>query len=54
MAPNRILFVDDEPGIRETLSAILQKEGFEVTCPIEIFVASRALPDSGNCGVSMP
>lgn len=31
MAPNKILFVDDEPGIRMTLSAILQNEGFEVT-----------------------
>lgn len=31
MSGNRILFVDDEPIIRMTLSVILQKEGFEVT-----------------------
>jgi two-component system nitrogen regulation response regulator NtrX len=29
MRPHRILIVDDEPGIRETLSGILQDEGFE-------------------------
>ena len=27
---NRILIVDDEPGIRESLSAVLEDEGFEV------------------------
>lgn len=27
----RILFVDDEPGIRATLPLVLQKEGFDVT-----------------------
>src|SRR5438270_8318051 len=28
--PKRVLFVDDEPGIRQTLPAILEGEGFEV------------------------
>lgn len=28
---NRVLFVDDEPTIRVTLQAILQREGFDVT-----------------------
>jgi len=27
----RLLFVDDEPAIRETLSAVLRREGFEVS-----------------------
>jgi DNA-binding response OmpR family regulator len=31
MTHNRLLFVDDEPGIRKTLAAILQQEGFQVT-----------------------
>lgn len=29
--PPRLLFVDDEPGIRTTLAAILRQQGFEVT-----------------------
>jgi len=28
---HRVLFVDDEPGIRATLPLVLQKEGFDVT-----------------------
>jgi DNA-binding response OmpR family regulator len=31
MTKPRVLFVDDEPGIRTTLSAILQMHGFDVT-----------------------
>jgi CheY-like chemotaxis protein len=31
MALPRLLFVDDESGIRLTLSAILQQNGFDVT-----------------------
>ena len=31
MSKSRVLFVDDEPGIRTTLSAILEMHGFEVT-----------------------
>jgi len=31
MSPLRVLFVDDEPGIRQTLPAILRMHGFEVT-----------------------
>lgn len=31
MEPRRILFVDDEPGIRQTLPPILQAHGFELT-----------------------
>jgi DNA-binding response OmpR family regulator len=29
--PPKLLFVDDEPGIRLTLSAILERDGFQVT-----------------------
>src|SRR5262245_37745362 len=29
--PPKLLFVDDEPGIRLTLSAILERNGFQVT-----------------------
>lgn len=29
--PNRLLFVDDEPGIRATLPVILRRYGFKVT-----------------------
>lgn len=29
--PPKLLFVDDEPGIRVTLSAILEQQGFQVT-----------------------
>src|SRR5579863_863298 len=31
MTSPRLLFVDDEPGIRATLAAILKQRGFEVT-----------------------
>ena len=31
MRPSRILVVDDEPGIRESLSGILEDEGYEAT-----------------------
>ncbi len=30
MKPARILVVDDEPGIRESLAGVLSDEGFEV------------------------
>src|SRR5215467_4999480 len=35
----RILFVDDEAGIRETLKLILQQHGFEVTTSGTVFEA---------------
>jgi ActR/RegA family two-component response regulator len=35
----RILFVDDEAGIRETLKPILQQHGFEVTTSATVFEA---------------
>ena len=31
MQPVRVLFVDDEPGIRLTMSEVLQQHGFSVT-----------------------
>lgn len=34
MRPSRILVVDDEPGIRESLSGILEDEGYQAT-PVE-------------------
>src|ERR1700740_2578440 len=36
MAPPRLLFVDDESGIRLTLSAILQQNGFDVTAAASV------------------
>lgn len=39
----RILFVDDEPGIRGTLSAILQRSGFEVTAAATVAEALREI-----------
>lgn len=39
----RILFVDDEPGIRLTLPTILQQHGFEVTSAESVTDALRAI-----------
>jgi DNA-binding NtrC family response regulator len=39
--PTRILFVDDEPGIRATLPAILGQFGFEVTAAATVSEALR-------------
>jgi len=41
--PRRILFVDDEPGIRVTLGAILQASGFEVTTAATVAEALREI-----------
>jgi len=41
--PRRILFVDDEPGIRVTLSAILQANGFQVTSAATVAEALREI-----------
>jgi DNA-binding response OmpR family regulator len=41
--PTRILFVDDEPGIRMTLPAILQQHGFQVTAAASVAEALQRL-----------
>jgi len=41
--PKRILFVDDEPGIRATLPAILQQNGFAVTVAASVSEALYAI-----------
>jgi len=39
----RILFVDDEPSIRATMGAILEREGFDVTTASTVAEALRAI-----------
>ena len=39
----RLLFVDDEPGIRKTLSVILQRYGFAVTLAATIAEATHQI-----------
>ena len=41
--PTRVLFVDDEPGIRFTLPAILQQHGFQVTAAASVAEALQRL-----------
>ena len=41
--PKRLLFVDDEEGIRVTLSAILQARGFNVTVAASVQEAIQAI-----------
>lgn len=41
--PTRILFVDDEPGIRLTLPAILQQHGFQVTAAASVAEAIQRI-----------
>jgi DNA-binding response OmpR family regulator len=41
--PTRILFVDDEPGIRETLPVILRRHGFQVTSAATVAEALAAI-----------
>ncbi len=62
MGPTRILFVDDEPSIRTTLSAILTLHGFEVqTCatvseavvaissrPFDVLIADLNIGEPGD------
>jgi DNA-binding response OmpR family regulator len=41
--PTRVLFVDDEPGIRLTLPAVLQQHGFQVTAAASVAEAIQRL-----------
>lgn len=43
MSKPRVLFVDDEPGIRTTLGAILQMHGFDVTTKASVPEALAAI-----------
>jgi len=43
MSKPRVLFVDDEPGIRTTLAAILQMHGFDVTTKASVPEALAAI-----------
>lgn len=40
---NRLLFVDDEPGIRATLPIILQQRGFDVTVAATVLEAIQTI-----------
>jgi DNA-binding response OmpR family regulator len=42
----RILFVDDEPGIRTTLPLILQQHGFEVEVTATVAEALKRINES--------
>ncbi len=56
--PNRILLVDDEPGLRTAVQAYLQDEGFEVTTAVDgeegWQMAQKMLPDLVISDVMMP
>jgi YesN/AraC family two-component response regulator len=41
--PKRLLFVDDEPGIRETMPPILRMHGFDVTTAATVTEALQAI-----------
>src|SRR4051812_11365754 len=43
MSKPRVLFVDDEPGIRTTLAAILEMHGFDVTTKGSVSEALKAI-----------
>ncbi len=47
MTKPRVLFVDDEPGIRTTLSAILEMHGFDVTSRASVPEALAAIQTEG-------
>ena len=47
MKPHRILVVDDEPGIRESLSGVLEDEGYTVETAESGEACLAALPGAG-------
>ena len=47
MKPRRILIVDDEPGIRQSLSGVLEDEGYEVGAVDSGEACLNALPGGG-------
>jgi two-component system nitrogen regulation response regulator NtrX len=47
MKPRRVLVVDDEPGIRQSLSGVLEDEGYSVETAASGEECLSALPDAG-------
>jgi CheY-like chemotaxis protein len=54
----RVLVVDDEPGIREALQIVLGSEGYEVvtasSCKEALDACARVLPEIVICDILMP
>ena len=47
MKPRRVLVVDDEPGIRQSLSGVLEDEGYAVETAATGEACLEALPAGG-------
>src|ERR1035438_10748195 len=47
MKPRRVLVVDDEPGIRQSLSGVLEDEGYAVETAASGEACLEALPGGG-------
>ena len=58
MEKNRILFIEDNPEIRENVTEILELDGFEVTAATNgkegLDIAREELPDLIVCDIMMP
>lgn len=55
----RVLVVDDEEGLRESLSLILEMEGYKVECAESAYLGLKLIDEGGNydfiiCDVRMP
>jgi len=55
----RVLVIDDEAGLRESLSLILEMEGYKVECAESAYSGLKLIDDGGNydfiiCDVRMP
>jgi len=57
-SPHRILLVDDDPGIRDSLRSVLESEGYQVLTAADGFeaqrIASRDAPDLVLLDLKMP
>jgi two-component system response regulator AtoC len=56
---SRVLVVDDEEGLRESLSLILEMEGYKVECAESAYLGLKLIDEGGNydfiiCDVRMP
>lgn len=55
----KVLVIDDEAGVRETLSLILGMEGYDVVCAESAYSGLKLIDDGGNydfiiCDIRMP